>query len=355
MGLSSICVYCGSAMGTDPDFAVVARKTGELLAANGIRLVYGGATVGLMGVVADAALAAGGEVIGVTPRGLWGDEVDHPGLTELIQVGSMHERKQRMFELADAFVALPGGLGTLDELAEVATWSQLGVHRKPIVTLDVNGYWSGLHAFLRASAAAGLLKQQNLDLIVNVTDGPAGLLPALRSYVAPPAGKRINGKPLRQLAGEPHELAMVVRGNAIPLETELLKNTERGCVPRPHRGPEPLAAGRYRGIEDRAGCLGGVAVPVRSLQQFVGDLRLLDRGAADDQPAVADEVALVPAPDGQQREAGRLRRGEGRGDDFPSPLHGRTPGATLGMQRAQVLGIGLGPRLQPQPRGLEVE
>jgi uncharacterized protein (TIGR00730 family) len=153
-----------------------------------------------MGVVADAALAAGGEVIGVTPRGLWGDEIDHPGLTELIQVGSMHERKQRMFELADAFVALPGGLGTLDELAEVATWSQLGVHRKPIVTLDVNGYWSGLHAFLRASAAAGLLKQQNLDLIVNVTDGPAGLLPALRSYVAPPAGKRINGKPLRQLA-----------------------------------------------------------------------------------------------------------------------------------------------------------
>jgi uncharacterized protein (TIGR00730 family) len=102
MELSSICVYCGSSMGTDPDFEVAARETGELIARNGIRLVYGGATVGLMGVLADAALAAGGEVIGVTPRGLWTSEINHPGLTELIEVGSMHERKQRMFELADA-------------------------------------------------------------------------------------------------------------------------------------------------------------------------------------------------------------------------------------------------------------
>jgi uncharacterized protein (TIGR00730 family) len=191
MELSSICVYCGSSMGTDPEFEVAARETGELIARNGIRLVYGGATVGLMGVLADAALAAGGEVIGVTPRGLWTSEINHPGLTELIEVGSMHERKQRMFELADAFVALPGGLGTLEELAEMATWSQLGLHRKPITTLDVNGYWAGLHAFLRASAQAGLLKQRYLGLIMNVTSGPAGLLPALRSYVAPPAGKWI--------------------------------------------------------------------------------------------------------------------------------------------------------------------
>jgi uncharacterized protein (TIGR00730 family) len=178
-------------MGSDPDFAAAARETGELLARNGITLVYGGAAVGLMGVLADAALAAGGEVVGVTPRGLWGGEIDHPGLTELIQVGSMHERKLRMFELADAFVALPGGLGTLDELAEVATWSQLGLHRKPIATLDVNGYWSALHAFLRVSAEAGLLKQRYIDLIVNVTGGPAALLPALRGYVPPPSGKWI--------------------------------------------------------------------------------------------------------------------------------------------------------------------
>jgi uncharacterized protein (TIGR00730 family) len=191
MELSSICVYCGSSMGADPDFEVAARETGELIARNGITLVYGGAAVGLMGVLADAALAAGGVVIGVTPRGLWGGEIDHPGLTELIEVGSMHERKHRMFELADAFVALPGGLGTLDELAEIATWSQLGLHRKPIATLDVNGYWTGLHGFLRTAAGAGLLKPQYLDLIMNVSSGPAGLLPALRSYVAPPSGKWI--------------------------------------------------------------------------------------------------------------------------------------------------------------------
>jgi uncharacterized protein (TIGR00730 family) len=184
-------VYSGSSMGNDPDFEVAARETGELIARNGIKLVYGGAQVGLMGVLAGAALAAGGEVIGVTPRGLWADGVDHPALTELIVVDTMHDRKRRMFELADAFVALPGGLGTLDELAEIATWSQLGLHRKPIATLDVNGYWAGLHAFLRTAAEAGLLKRQYLELIVNVTSGPANLLPALRSYVAPPTGKWI--------------------------------------------------------------------------------------------------------------------------------------------------------------------
>jgi uncharacterized protein (TIGR00730 family) len=184
-------VYCGSSMGTDPDFEVVARETGELLARNGIRLVYGGAQIGLMGVLANAALAAGGQVTGVTPRGLWADGVDHLGLTELIVVDSMHERKRRMFELSDAFVALPGGLGTLDELAEIATWSQLGLHRKPVATLDVNGYWAGLHGFLRTAAEAGLLKRQYLELIMNITGGPAGLLSALSAYVAPPAGKWI--------------------------------------------------------------------------------------------------------------------------------------------------------------------
>jgi uncharacterized protein (TIGR00730 family) len=130
-------------------------------------------------------------VVGVIPRQLFGREIAHRNLTELIEVGSMHERKHRMFELADAFVALPGGLGTLDELAEIATWSQLGLHRKPIATLDVNGYWTGLHGFLRTAAGAGLLKPQYLDLIMNVSSGPAGLLPALRSYVAPPSGKWI--------------------------------------------------------------------------------------------------------------------------------------------------------------------
>jgi hypothetical protein len=144
-----------------------------------------------MGVLADAALAAGGEVIGVIPRNMFRREVPHEGLTKLVEVGSMHERKQRMSELADAFVALPGGLGTLEELAETATWSQLGLHRKPIATVDVGGYWKDFHAFLRKAAGHGLISEQNLGLIVNVSD-VAGLLPALRSYAPPRVDKLVD-------------------------------------------------------------------------------------------------------------------------------------------------------------------
>ena len=162
-----------------------------MLARNGIRLIYGGGRVGLMGIVANSVLAAGGEAVGVVPRGLFSREVPHTDLTELIEVGSMHERKQRMFEMSDAFVALPGGLGTLEELAEVATWAQLGMHRKPIATLDVNGYWAGLHGFLKTAAEAGLLKAENRKLIINVTDGVDALLPALRAYHVEPVPKWI--------------------------------------------------------------------------------------------------------------------------------------------------------------------
>ena len=133
-------------MGNDPDFEVAARETGELIARNGITLVYGGAQVGLMGAVANSALAAGGEVIGVTPRGLWADGVDHPGLTELIEVDSMHDRKRRMSELADAFVALPGGIGTLEELVEMLTWAQLGLHGKPVGIVNVDASCQGQSA-----------------------------------------------------------------------------------------------------------------------------------------------------------------------------------------------------------------
>ena len=188
--LARVCVYCGSSGGTVPEFAAAARSVGELLAASSITLVYGGAAVGLMGVLADAALAAGGEVIGVIPRNLFRREVPHPGLTKLVEAGSMHERKQRMSELADAFVALPGGLGTLEELTEIATWSQLGLHRKPIATLDVLGYWENFHGFLRKAAGHGLIKPENLRLIVNVGD-VGDLLPALRSYVPPRVNKLV--------------------------------------------------------------------------------------------------------------------------------------------------------------------
>ncbi|HEY0716433.1 MAG TPA: TIGR00730 family Rossman fold protein [Streptosporangiaceae bacterium] len=188
MNLSGVCVYCGSSAGSGPEFAEAARALGQLLAGHGLTLVYGGAGVGLMGLVADAALAAGGRVVGVMPRDLVEREIAHPNLTELVEVGSMHQRKQRMFELADAFVALPGGLGTLEELTEIATWAQLGLHRKPIVTLDISGYWAAFHSFLGDAVRHGFMKRENLDLIANV-GAVADVLPALRAYAPAPAGK----------------------------------------------------------------------------------------------------------------------------------------------------------------------
>ncbi len=188
VNLSRVCVYCGSSAGSGPEFAESARALGTLLARDGITVVYGGAEVGLMGLVADAALAAGGQVVGVIPRHLFGREIAHPNLTELVEVGSMHERKQRMFELADAFVALPGGMGTLEELTEITTWAQLGLHRKPIVTLDIGGYWAGFHSFLREAVRHGFMKEQNLSLITNVPT-VGGVLPALRAYTPPRVGK----------------------------------------------------------------------------------------------------------------------------------------------------------------------
>jgi uncharacterized protein (TIGR00730 family) len=137
-----------------------------------------------MAAVADATLEAGGTVIGVIPRGLFRREIAHQRLTELIEVASMHERKQKMFELADAFVALPGGLGTFEELTEMATWAQLGIHDKPMLTLDVNGYWQPFHAMLHAAASGGFMKHDNRRLIVNV-ENVVDVIPTLQSYEVP--------------------------------------------------------------------------------------------------------------------------------------------------------------------------
>lgn len=137
---------------------------------SGVRLVYGGGSVGLMGVVADAVLAAGGEVLGVIPAGLFVTEIGHQGLTELVEVGSMHERKARMATEADAFVALPGGLGTLEELAEMATWAQLGIHSKPVAVLDLDGFWSPLLAFLDSAVTAGFIRPEHRALVTRVAD-----------------------------------------------------------------------------------------------------------------------------------------------------------------------------------------
>lgn len=163
--LRRVAVYCGSSFGHDPAYLAEAFALGAGIAAAGLGLVYGGANAGLMGAVADAALAGGGEVIGVLPQVLAGREIAHEGLTRLEQVLTMHERKARMAELADAFLILPGAYGTLDEMMEAVTWAQLRLHDKPCILINTAGYWNGLLAFLDAAVAAGFLKAGNRTLL----------------------------------------------------------------------------------------------------------------------------------------------------------------------------------------------
>ena len=165
VAVRAVCVFCGSSAPADPRYRDAAQALGALIARRNVTLVYGGGSVGLMGNLADAALDHGGRVIGVIPAGLFAREVNHTGLTELREVTSMHERKQLMYDLSDAFVALPGGLGTLEELAEVATWSQLGLHGKPVVLLNVGGFWDSLLAQLDLMARTGLLQPASRDLV----------------------------------------------------------------------------------------------------------------------------------------------------------------------------------------------
>jgi len=175
-----VTVFCGSAFGSDPAFRAAAADLGRLLAEAGIGLVYGGGHVGLMGVVADAALEAGGEVIGVIPRRLADREVAHEGLTDLRVVETMHERKAQMNDLADAFVVLPGGLGTLDEIFEILTWEVLGYHAKPSVFVDVKGFWSGLFATLDEMARSGFIASDVVSNIRRVST-PSDVLDTLQT------------------------------------------------------------------------------------------------------------------------------------------------------------------------------
>jgi uncharacterized protein (TIGR00730 family) len=171
--MKRVCVFCGSSSGASPAYLAAAREAGRTIARRGLGLVYGGGSVGLMGAIADAALAAGGEVIGVIPRALQLRELAHSGLTALHVVGSMHERKARMAELAQGFIALPGGMGTLEEFAEVLTWAQLGLHARPCGLLDTGGYYEPLIAFFDRAVAEGFVRPEHRQLMVVAEDTDA--------------------------------------------------------------------------------------------------------------------------------------------------------------------------------------
>jgi uncharacterized protein (TIGR00730 family) len=169
-GIRSLCVFCGASPGTDPRHLALARAVGTGLAERGIGLVYGGGRVGLMGALADAALAAGGIATGIIPRSLVDRELAHPGLTTLLVVDTLHERKAEMARLADGFIALPGGLGTLEELAEVASWGQLGLYAKPIGLLGDGGYWDALLAWLDHAVTEGFLRADHAAFLTADAD-----------------------------------------------------------------------------------------------------------------------------------------------------------------------------------------
>jgi len=191
--MKRICVFCGSNAGARSEYAEAARALATVLAERKLGIVYGGGNVGLMGVLADAALARGGEVIGVIPQKLVDKEVAHRGVTELRIVETMHERKALMNDLSDAFIALPGGFGTLDEFFEVLTWSQLGFHGKPCALLNVAGYYDGMLAMLDHAVTERFLRPAHRELVIADTD-PLRLLQRLSAFVPAPKGKWSNAK-----------------------------------------------------------------------------------------------------------------------------------------------------------------
>lgn len=189
--MNSICVFCGSSVGDDEIFAGEARRLGATLVQSGLALVYGGGSVGLMGVLADAVLAAGGHVIGVIPRMLWEREVGHRGLSDLRIVETMHERKALMAELSDGFIAMPGGIGTFEEFFEVWTWGQLGVHRKPCALLNVAGYFDPMLDMIDTMIRRRFLKPEYRDMVL-VETAPDALLTRMEAYQPPTVGKWID-------------------------------------------------------------------------------------------------------------------------------------------------------------------
>lgn len=191
--MKNICVFCASSMGSNSVYKESAYQLGKIFADQKIRLIYGGGNVGLMGVIADSVLENGGEVYGVIPDLLIKKEVGHPNLTKLFVVETMHERKTKMFELSDGIIALPGGFGTLEELTEVLTWAQLGMHKKPIGILNINGYYSKLLDLLDHMVSEKLLKKENRKMLL-VSENPMELLEIIENYNAPFTDKWLDKK-----------------------------------------------------------------------------------------------------------------------------------------------------------------
>ncbi|MGB5245755.1 MAG: TIGR00730 family Rossman fold protein [Woeseia sp.] len=186
--MKSVCIYCASSPGARPEYAVAAEALARALAARDVTIVYGGSSKGIMGRVADAALAAGGRVIGVLPKSLVKKEIGHDGLHELHIVASMHERKAMMSELADGFIALPGGFGTLEEIIETITWAQLGFHSKPCGLLNVSGYFDALRQFMAHAVSEGFIRREHHD-ILQVAESPDELLAMFDVYTPPTIAK----------------------------------------------------------------------------------------------------------------------------------------------------------------------
>ncbi|RYM06698.1 TIGR00730 family Rossman fold protein [Sporolactobacillus sp. THM7-7] len=185
----TICVYAGSNVGIRPEYMEKANQLGAVMATRGYRLVYGGSSIGLMGEIANQVLSMGGEVIGVMPKGLILGEMAHPRLTELIEVNGMHARKEKMNELSEGFVALPGGIGTFDELFEILCWAQIGLHHKPIGLLNVAGYFDPLIALIQHSIDQGFANPSHLNLLI-ASDDPEKLLIEMENYTPPVLGNK---------------------------------------------------------------------------------------------------------------------------------------------------------------------
>ncbi|TGA97821.1 TIGR00730 family Rossman fold protein [Sporolactobacillus shoreae] len=185
----TICIYAGSNLGNDPEYAAGALKLGDAIARKGWGLIYGGSSIGLMGIIADRVLEKGGEVTGVMPKGLVLGEMAHTHLTRLLEVDSMHARKDKMNELSDGFIALPGGIGTFDELFEILCWAQIGIHHKPIGLLNAAGYFDSLLTLIQHSIDHEFANQSNLDLLC-VSDNPDELLDKMAAYIPPDLGNK---------------------------------------------------------------------------------------------------------------------------------------------------------------------